>query len=133
MHSDLSPDISGLSADAFQELERLLAEEGLDAVVAGSIAPRDRLSFPFFFDPNFFARVRLIDLPGDDAPPDDAAERWDKTSVHMFEGTYGEYLLNKVGKVFPELAERSSARGPGVGEAAVGQAAGGPAAPGAEG
>jgi isopenicillin N synthase-like dioxygenase len=66
-------------------------------------APRDRLSFPFFFDPNFFARVQPIDLPGKEAPPDDRAERWDQASVHAFEGTYGEYLLNKVGKVFPEL------------------------------
>jgi isopenicillin N synthase-like dioxygenase len=66
-------------------------------------APRDRISFPFFFDPNFFARVKPIDLPGREAPPDDRADRWDHASVHAFEGTYGEYLLNKVGKVFPEL------------------------------
>ena len=32
-------------------------------------APRPRLSFPFFFDPNFFARVQPIDLP---AGPDSA-------------------------------------------------------------
>ena len=66
-------------------------------------APRDRLSFPFFFDPNFFARVRPIELPGRDLPPDDRDERWDRASVHAFEGTYGDYLLGKVGKVFPEL------------------------------
>ena len=66
-------------------------------------APRDRLSFPFFFDPNFFARVRPIDLPGRGPPPDDRAERWDGASVHAFEGTYGDYLLGKVGKVFPQL------------------------------
>jgi isopenicillin N synthase-like dioxygenase len=68
-------------------------------------APRDRLSFPFFFDPNFFARVQPIDLPGVEAPPDDQDERWDQASVHAFQGTYGEYLLNKVGKVFPELRQ----------------------------
>jgi isopenicillin N synthase-like dioxygenase len=68
-------------------------------------APRDRLSFPFFFDPNFFARVRPIELPGHQAAPDDRAERWDHASVHAFEGTYGEYLLRKVGKVFPELQQ----------------------------
>jgi isopenicillin N synthase-like dioxygenase len=56
--------------------------------------PRDRLSIPFFFDPNFFAQ---------DLPPDDRDERWDKASVHTFQGTYGDYLLGKVGKVFPEL------------------------------
>ncbi|HEX6903869.1 MAG TPA: 2-oxoglutarate and iron-dependent oxygenase domain-containing protein [Thermoanaerobaculia bacterium] len=66
-------------------------------------APRDRLSFPFFFDPNFSARVQPIDLPGVEAPPDDQDERWDQANVHAFEGTYGDYLLNKVGKVFPEL------------------------------
>jgi hypothetical protein len=42
-------------------------------------------------------------LPRGVAPPDDAAERWDRTSVHAFCGTYGDYLLSKVGKVFPAL------------------------------
>jgi isopenicillin N synthase-like dioxygenase len=67
--------------------------------------PRDRLSFPFFFDPNFFARVQPIDLPGRERAPDDSAERWDRANVHAFQGTYGDYLLNKVGKVFPELRQ----------------------------
>jgi hypothetical protein len=31
------------------------------------------------------------------------APRWDGASVHAFSGTYGEYLLAKVGKVFPDL------------------------------
>jgi isopenicillin N synthase-like dioxygenase len=66
-------------------------------------APRDRLSFPFFFDPNFFAHVRPIGLTDQDLPPDDWEDRWDHASVHAFEGTYGDYLLGKVGKVFPEL------------------------------
>jgi isopenicillin N synthase-like dioxygenase len=66
-------------------------------------APRDRLSFPFFFDPSFLARVQPIDMSGWDLPPDDRDERWDRASVHTFEGTYGDYLLNKVGKVFPQL------------------------------
>ena len=68
-----------------------------------NLAMRDRLSFPFFFDPNFFARVQPIDLQGWETPPDDYSERWDRSSVHLFEGTYGDYLLNKVGKVFPSL------------------------------
>jgi isopenicillin N synthase-like dioxygenase len=66
-------------------------------------AARDRLSFPFFFDPNFFAHVRPIELSGQGLPPDDREERWDHASVHAFEGTYGDYLLAKVGKVFPLL------------------------------
>jgi isopenicillin N synthase-like dioxygenase len=64
---------------------------------------RDRLSFPFFFDPNFFAEVRPIELGGREVFADDRDERWDHTSVHAFEGTYGDYLLGKVAKVFPEL------------------------------
>lgn len=64
---------------------------------------RDRLSFPFFFDPNFNAEVRPIDLAGTRHLRDDKDERWDRTSVHELRGTYGDYLLSKVSKVFPEL------------------------------
>lgn len=66
-------------------------------------AHHDRLSFPFFFDPNFNAQVQPIELST--KLPDDKQERWDKSSVHEFKGTYGEYLLSKVGRVFPELRE----------------------------
>ena len=62
---------------------------------------RDRLSFPFFFDPNFNAEVKPIEL--DNAPDDDKDRRWDRASVHEFHGTYGDYLLNKVSRVFPQL------------------------------
>jgi isopenicillin N synthase-like dioxygenase len=63
----------------------------------------DRLSFPLFFDPDFAAQLRP--LPGADAGGEAAgpSERWDGASVHEFEGTYGDYLLAKVGKVFPQL------------------------------
>jgi isopenicillin N synthase-like dioxygenase len=61
----------------------------------------DRLSFPFFFDPNFNAVVQPVEL--NVSLPDDKQERWDKASVHEFKGTYGEYLLNKVARVFPQL------------------------------
>jgi isopenicillin N synthase-like dioxygenase len=64
---------------------------------------RDRLSLPFFFDPNFHAEVRPIDLGK--TVLDDRDERWDRASVHAFQGTYGEYLLGKVAKVFPQLRE----------------------------
>lgn len=62
---------------------------------------RDRLSFPFFFDPNFNATIAPIDCGV--AARDDRHERWDKVSVHGLRGTYGDYLLSKVAKVFPEL------------------------------
>ena len=63
---------------------------------------RDRYSFPLFLDPGWDASVAPIALGGP-APPDDATSRWDGASVHDLEGTYGEYLLGKVSKVFPEL------------------------------
>jgi isopenicillin N synthase-like dioxygenase len=67
-----------------------------------NLAQRDRLSFPFFFDPNFDAEVKAIELAGR-VVRDDRDERWDKASVHEFRGTYGDYVLSKVSKVFPEL------------------------------
>jgi len=66
-----------------------------------NISGRSRLSFPFFFDPGFDAQV--VTLPGRVAR-DDSAQRWDKANLHGFTGTYGDYLLGKVGKVFPDLA-----------------------------
>jgi isopenicillin N synthase-like dioxygenase len=62
---------------------------------------RDRLSFPLFFDPSFDARVQP--LPGVEPARDDSATRWDQANVHAFDGTYGDYLMAKVSKVFPEL------------------------------
>jgi isopenicillin N synthase-like dioxygenase len=63
--------------------------------------PRNRISFAFFFDPNFNSEVKPIETGG--ALIDNKEERWDQASVHDFRGTYGEYLLGKVSKVFPEL------------------------------
>jgi isopenicillin N synthase-like dioxygenase len=61
----------------------------------------DRLSFAFFFDPNFNAEIKPLHLGG--AVRDNKADRWDRASVHEFRGTYGDYLLGKVSKVFPQL------------------------------
>jgi len=66
---------------------------------------KSRLSFPFFFDPNFSAEVKPI--AGVQNIRDDKDRRWDRASVHLFQGTYGDYLLNKVSKVFPELAKKA--------------------------
>jgi isopenicillin N synthase-like dioxygenase len=62
---------------------------------------RGRLSFPFFFDPDFDAEVVALPLP--ETRRDDGADRWDKADIHAFSGTYGQYLMGKVGKVFPDL------------------------------
>lgn len=68
-------------------------------------AGRSRYSWPFFFDPAFDAEV--APLPGALVRPAgrDAAERWDRASVHALTGTYGDYLRTKVARVFPDLAE----------------------------
>ena len=63
-------------------------------------AASDRLSFPFFFDPNFDVEVKPIELTTLEVVDDDKNQRWDQTSVHDFRGTYGEYVLNKISKFF---------------------------------
>ncbi len=70
-------------------------------------AARDRLSWPFFFDPSWDADVRPV---GQGALADaaqaagaESSSRWDGVDLTGVTGTYGEYLLGKVGKVFPDL------------------------------
>ncbi len=70
---------------------------------AANRTDRDRLSLAFFFDPSFDARVKPIETRNTAEFVDDRHERWDHASVHDFSGTYGDYLLNKVSKVFPQL------------------------------
>lgn len=69
----------------------------------------DRYAFPFFFDPSWDAQIGPLPLDGE-VPPDDADTRWDGASLHTggvaeLSGTYGDYLLAKVGRVFPELGK----------------------------
>lgn len=68
---------------------------------------RERFSFPLFFDPDFTARVTPLPQHARIDPDRVAADRsarWDGASVLApFDGTYGDYLLQKVGKVFPQL------------------------------
>lgn len=71
--------------------------------VALNTSGRDRLSMPFFFDPHFEARVRPIEGLAPAADAQERAARWDGANIHAFDGTYGDYLLGKVSKVFPEL------------------------------
>jgi len=66
-------------------------------------APTIRLSFPFFFDPGWDAEVRAVPEVVEGARTVDAQARWDRANVHELTGTYGEYLLSKVSKVFPAL------------------------------
>ncbi|MEY2402884.1 MAG: hypothetical protein QOD38_435 [Acidimicrobiaceae bacterium] len=65
---------------------------------------RDRLSFPLFLDPAWDAQVLPVPFDGADRR-DAGADRWDGASVHEWSGTYGDNLLTKVGRVFPELRD----------------------------
>ena len=63
---------------------------------------RGRLSFPFFLDPSWDAHIVPVPGFGDTgAPP---PPRWDGRSVFDWDGTYGEYLSDKVARVFPDQA-----------------------------
>lgn len=67
-----------------------------------NVSGRERLSFPLFFDPSFDAMIEPLPAHAH-AAHDDSKERWDGANVHVFKGTYGDYLLSKIGKVFPDL------------------------------
>lgn len=64
---------------------------------------RDRYSFPLFLDPAWDARVEP--LPGADArrPAETGRARWDGEDLFAVDGVYGDYLLERVSRVFPGL------------------------------
>jgi isopenicillin N synthase-like dioxygenase len=66
-----------------------------------NLSGNERLSYPFFFDPDFTAEVPP--LPGRARIDSAGRLRWDGADLQAFTGTYGDYLLGKVGKVFPQL------------------------------
>jgi isopenicillin N synthase-like dioxygenase len=66
-----------------------------------NVSGRGRLSFPFFLDPGFGDEVPP--LPDRAATAGNGGRRWDGQDLQAFSGTYGDYLLGKVSKVFPQL------------------------------
>ena len=61
---------------------------------------------PLFLDPNFDAVLQPITPVAPDpsiAGRNRPTRRWDGTDLATISGTYGDYLLNKVSKVFPQL------------------------------
>jgi isopenicillin N synthase-like dioxygenase len=68
-----------------------------------NLSGHGRLSFPFFLDPGFAAEVPP--LPDRAATARDGSRRWDGQDLRAFTGTYGDYLVGKVSKVFPQLSQ----------------------------
>jgi hypothetical protein len=58
---------------------------------------------PFFFDPAFDAMLQPIPNVGPPTARANLIERWDGIDLREIRGTYGEYLIGKVSKVFPTL------------------------------
>lgn len=70
------------------------------------VPEEDRVSIPFFFDPSWDAEV--VELPleiGANGHPRGDLQRWDGTDLRNLSGTYGDYLVSKVSRVFPELGQ----------------------------
>ena len=70
----------------------------------------DRISLPFFFDPGWKSKLEPIDrklLPTNllERVKEEKSERWDSLSlINLPQNlTYGEFLWDKVKKVFPQL------------------------------
>ena len=70
-----------------------------------NVSGRSRLSLPFFFDPGWDSTLQPIPaaLLSHTQQPSGTLDRWDGQDIHAYRGTYGDYLLAKVSKVFPAL------------------------------
>ena len=70
-----------------------------------NLSGESRLSFPLFFDPDMAAEIEPLPARAAQAETAGAPPRWDGADLQAFEGTYGDYLLGKVSKVFPALRD----------------------------
>jgi isopenicillin N synthase-like dioxygenase len=88
-------------------LERLTAGRYVSALHrARNTSMQDRVSMPLFLDPSFDAVLTPINaLTPDPTAPSRRrhGRRWDGKDLAAVSGSYGDYLLGKVSKVFPQL------------------------------
>ncbi|CAL8095654.1 unnamed protein product [Orchesella dallaii] len=68
----------------------------------------NRLSWPFFFDPDWDALLRRVDLThwnnSNEWPSRKPGKRWDGKDLKTMQNQkYGDYLLDKVSRCFPHL------------------------------
>ena len=110
---EVPPTPDALVVNLGDMLERASGGRFLSTPHRVRIPATDRHSFPLFLDPGWDAVVEP--LPGADRhrPPEGsaAARRWDGASVFDSHGPYGEYLVSKVSKVFPDLYREVVERG----------------------
>jgi isopenicillin N synthase-like dioxygenase len=95
-------------------LERLTAgryKSALHRVINRS--GQSRISMPFFFDPRFDAVLQPIAGVAPTTLRPELADRWDGSDLRDVRGTYGDYLIGKVSRVFPELGRDHLATGTG--------------------
>ena len=70
-----------------------------------NVADHDRVSLPFFLDPSWDAVVEQLPIDDDWSAPIERSARWDAANLAEFDGPYGDWLLAKVRRVFPQLAD----------------------------
>jgi isopenicillin N synthase-like dioxygenase len=102
---DVPPLAGSLVCNVGDMLERLTNGRYLSALHrAKNLSARERLSMVLFLDPAFDAKLEPLPGVAPDSSQPHTNVRWDRIDPHAMAGTYGEYLLGKVSKVFPELA-----------------------------
>jgi len=69
-------------------------------------AKAERFSYPYFFDPGWTASLKPIAPEKLKQFPkaNRVDKRWDDLDLHALRSTYGEFVWNKISKVFPDLA-----------------------------
>ncbi len=81
----------------------------MDAMTALGRRVMETMALSLGLELHFFSRLvdaeigALHNIDTGRVAEDNAAERWDGSSVHAFEGSYGDYLINEVSHVFPDL------------------------------
>ena len=89
--------------DMFERLTAGRYVSALHRVI--NVSKQDRISMPLFLDPGFDAVLEPIKFAADEASvvARQRRARWDGADLATISGTYGDYLLGKVSKVFPQL------------------------------
>jgi isopenicillin N synthase-like dioxygenase len=105
----VSPVPGSLVCNVGDMLERLTAGRYVSALHrACNRSRQERISMPLFLDPGFDAVLEPLRLPADSLPTPNvlrARDRWDGLDLTTLQGTYGDYLVAKVSKVFPALRD----------------------------